>query len=105
MNDFERALTDHGQIVLKFWLHVSRDEQLARFRAREQTAFKSHKINEEDWRNRNKWPAYEVAVGDMLALTDTAHAPWHLIPANDKRYARLQVLRTACRAIQAALEA
>ena len=103
LNDFERALTSHGQIVVKFWLHVSREEQLARFRAREQTGFKTHKMNDEDWRNRNKWSAYEVAVGDMLALTDTAHAPWHLIPANDKRYARLQVLRTACRAIQAAL--
>lgn len=104
LNDFELQLAEHGQIVLKFWLHVSREEQLARFRAREQTAFKSHKINEEDWRNRRKWDAYEVAVGDMLALTDTPHAPWHLIPANDKRYARLQILRTACRAIQAALD-
>ena len=66
--------------------------------------FKTHKINAEDWRNRRKWPAYEIAVGDMLALTDTANAPWNLIPANDKRYARLQVLRTACRAIQTALE-
>ena len=104
LNELERELVDHGQIVVKFWLHISREEQLARFRSREQTAFKSHKINQEDWRNRRKWNAYEVAVGDMLALTDTAHAPWHLIPANDKRYARLQVLRTACRAIQAALE-
>lgn len=103
LNDFERELTEHGQIVVKFWLHISREEQLARFRARETTAFKQHKINEEDWRNRRKWEAYEVAVGDMLALTDTPHAPWQLIPANDKRYARLQVLRTACRAIQAAL--
>jgi len=104
LNDFERQLTDHGQIVLKFWLHISREEQLARFHSRTTTTFKSHKINEEDWRNRRKWDAYEIAVGDMLALTDTTHAPWHLIPANDKRYARLQVLRTACRAIQAALD-
>ncbi len=104
LNDFEEELTGHGQIVLKFWLHISREEQLKRFRAREETPFKLHKINEEDWRNRRKWDAYEVAVGDMLALTDTEHAPWHLIPANDKRFARLQVLRTACRAIQTALE-
>jgi polyphosphate:AMP phosphotransferase len=104
LNDFERELTDHGQIVIKFWLHISREEQLARFRSREETVFKTHKINAEDWRNRRKWPAYEIAVGDMLALTDTANAPWNLIPANDKRYARLQVLRTACRAIQTALE-
>jgi len=103
INEFERELVDHGQIVVKFWLHISREEQLARFRARETTAFKRHKINAEDWRNRRKWDAYEIAVGDMLALTDTPHAPWHLIPANNKRYARLQVLRTACRAIRAAL--
>ncbi len=104
INDFERQLTERGQIVVKFWLHISREEQLARFRAREGTAFKNHKINAEDWRNRRKWHGYEIAVGDMLALTDTATAPWHLIPANDKRFARLEVLRTACRAIQAALE-
>ena len=89
--------------MVKFWLHISREEQLARFRARETTAFKQHKINEEDWRNRRKWEAYEIAVGDMLALTDTPHAPWQLIPANDKRYARLQILRSACRAIRAGL--
>jgi len=103
INDFERDLVEHGQIVVKFWLHIGREEQLARFRARETTAFKQHKINEEDWRNRRKWDAYEIAVGDMLALTDTPQAPWQLIPANDKRYARLQVLRSACRAIRAAL--
>jgi polyphosphate:AMP phosphotransferase len=103
INDFELQLAEHGQIVVKFWLHISREEQLARFRAREQTAFKQHKINDEDWRNRRKWDAYETAVGDMLALTDTQHAPWLLIPANDKRYARLQILRSACRSIRAAL--
>ncbi len=103
INDFEHQLTDHGQIVVKFWLHISAEEQLARFRAREQTAFKQHKINEEDWRNRRKWSGYETAVGDMLALTDTPDAPWHLIPANDKRLARLTVLRTACRSIRRAL--
>jgi len=86
-------------------MHISRDEQLARFRAREVTAYKQHKINAEDWRNRRKWDAYEIAVGDMLALTDTPNAPWHLIPANNKRYARLQILRTACRQIEAILGA
>ena len=105
LNDFERQLAASGQIVVKFWLQISREEQLARFRSREETAFKTHKINEEDWRNRRKWSAYEVAVGDMLALTSTPHAPWHLIPANDKRFARLEVLRKACRAIESALAA
>jgi polyphosphate:AMP phosphotransferase len=104
INDFEEQLTEHGIIVVKFWMHISRDEQLKRFRAREATKYKRHKINEEDWRNRRKWPAYEVAVGDMLALTDSKHAPWHLIPANNKRYARLQILKCACQRISTALE-
>ena len=103
INEFEGQLTEHGTIVVKFWMHVSRDEQLRRFREREQTAYKQHKINEEDWRNRRKWSAYEIAVGDMLALTATPEAPWHLIPANDKRHARLQILKTSVKAIEAAL--
>jgi polyphosphate:AMP phosphotransferase len=105
LKDFERELTDHGQIVIKFWLHISREEQLARFRAREEVNFKKHKINEEDWRNRRKWNGYEIAVGDMLTLTDAPAARWHLLPANDKRYARLHILRTACHAIQSVLDA
>ncbi len=105
INDFEEQLFDHGSIVIKFWLQVSKEEQLARFESRQNTPYKQHKINEEDWRNRAQWKAYETAVGDMLALTDTACAPWHLVPANNKRYARLDVLRTACKRITAALEA
>ena len=103
INDFEGQLTEHGTIVVKFWMHVSQDEQLRRFREREQIAYKQHKINAEDWRNRNKWAAYEIAVGDMLALTAPPEAPWHLIPANDKRHARLQILKTSVKAIEAAL--
>ena len=102
-NDFEEQLTEHGIIVIKFWMHVSRDEQLKRFRERETTLYKQHKINAEDWRNRRKWHAYEIAVGDMLALTDKPCAPWHLIPSNNKRHARLQILRTATKAIEEAL--
>ncbi len=104
INDFERELTDHGTIVLKFWLHVSHAEQLRRFRERESTPHKRHKMNEEDWRNRRKRGAYEIAVGDMLALTDTANAPWRLVPADNKRFARLEVLRSASRHLEAALE-
>jgi polyphosphate:AMP phosphotransferase len=104
INDFERRLTDHGTIVIKYWLHVSHAEQLRRFRERENTPHKQHKINHEDWRNRRKRAAYEVAVGDMLALTDRANAPWHLVPADNKRYARLEVLRFASRRIEAVLE-
>jgi len=104
ISDFEEQLAEHGTIVLKFWMHISRDEQLRRFRAREDTAYKQHKINAEDWRNRRKWEAYEVAVGDMLALTDHPFARWHLVPANNKRHARLEILRTSCKVIEAALE-
>jgi AMP-polyphosphate phosphotransferase len=103
INEFERQLTEHGTIVVKFWMHVSQEEQLRRFRERERTAYKLHKINAEDWRNRRKWKAYEIAVGDMLALTAEAEAPWHLIPANDKRFARLQILKTSVKSIESAL--
>jgi polyphosphate:AMP phosphotransferase len=103
LNDFEAQLTEHGIVVLKFWLHLSKAEQLRRFRHREETAYKRHKINAEDWRNRRRWAGYEIAVGDMLALTDRPNAPWHLIPADNKRFARLQVLKTSCKQIDAAL--
>ena len=103
INDFEQQLVDHGIVVIKFWLQIDRDQQLRRFRAREETPYKQHKIGPDDWRNRRKWTGYEIAVGDMLALTDTPAAPWHLIPANNKRHARLQILKTACKQIEAAL--
>jgi polyphosphate:AMP phosphotransferase len=105
LNDFEAQLTEHGIIVLKFWLHLSPGEQLRRFRHREETAYKRHKINAEDWRNRRQWDAYEVAIGDMLALTDRPNAPWHLIPADNKRFARLEILKISCGQIAAALSA
>jgi polyphosphate kinase 2 (PPK2 family) len=91
--------------VLKFWLHLSKEEQLRRFRHREETAYKRHKMNHEDWRNRRQWEAYEVAVGDMLALTHRPHSPWHLVPADNKRFARLDILKFSCRQIDAAVAA
>ena len=103
LNEFERELTEHGVIVLKFWLQISKEEQLRRFRSRERTPYKSHKMNAEDWRNRRKWGSYEVAVGDMLALTSTRTAPWHLVAANNKRHARLEIIKTSCRQIELAL--
>lgn len=103
LNDFESQLAEHGTIVVKFWLHISKDEQLRRFRDRQETEYKQHKINAEDWRNRRKWHAYEIAVGDMLALTHRPQAPWHLVAANNKRHARLQVLKLACKQINDAL--
>jgi len=104
LSDFEQQLTEHGIIVLKFWLHLSKAEQLRRFRNREDTDYKRHKINAEDWRNRRKWHDYETAVGDMLALTSSRHAPWRLVAANNKRFARLEILKLSCRHIAAALE-
>ena len=101
--DFEAELVSHGIVVIKFWLQIGPDEQLKRFRAREDTPYKRHKMSDEDWRNRKKWKDYEIAVGDMLALTDTKLAPWHLVPANNKRFARLEVLKLACRQIESAL--
>ncbi len=104
INEFEQELMAHGAIVLKFWLHISHEEQLRRFRDRETTAHKRHKINDEDWRNRRKRAAYETAVGDMLALTDHRGAPWHIVPAEDKRHGRLEILRTTTRQIHAAMD-
>ena len=101
--DFEEALARWGIVVVKFWLAVSREEQLARFRSREKTPFKRFKITGEDWRNREKWPAYERAVCDMVDRTSTDVAPWHLIEANDKRWARVKVLETLCDALEKAL--
>ena len=103
INDFERQLAEHGAIVLKFWLAVTADEQLRRFREREQSPFKHFKITPDDWRNRKKWREYGAAVDDMLARTDSAHAPWHVIPSNDKRYARVQVLRHIVAALEDSL--
>jgi polyphosphate:AMP phosphotransferase len=103
INRFEEEQAEHGAIVLKFWLAITKDEQLKRFKLREKTAFKSFKITEEDWRNRKKWDLYERAICDMVERTSTAVAPWHLIPANDKLYARIAVLRTLCEALEAQL--
>ena len=103
INEFERELTDHGSIVAKFWIHISKEEQLARFKAREQQAHKRHKITDEDWRNREKWPAYEQAVNQMIAQTHTEGAPWTLVAGNNKHYARIEILKTLCQSLEKAL--
>jgi polyphosphate kinase 2 (PPK2 family) len=92
INSFERQLTDFGSIVVKFWIHISRDEQLRRFEERRRTHYKAWKLTEDDWRNREKWPLYEEAVEEMLLKTNTRNAPWHLVEGNDKYYARVQTL-------------
>lgn len=99
INRFEEQLFEHGLVVLKFWLHISAEEQLARFRAREETPHKRHKITEEDWRNREKRNEYALAVNDMVVHTSTADCPWTLVPGNDKRYARIEILKTFCDAL------
>jgi polyphosphate:AMP phosphotransferase len=105
INDFEHELSEAGAIVIKFWLQVSKDEQLRRFKEREKIEFKRFKITDEDWRNREKWDAYHRAVCDMVDRTSTGMAPWTLVEANDKNYARVKVLRTICQRIETALEA
>ena len=100
INDFEEQLIRNRTIVLKFWLHISREEQLRRFKERENTAFKNFKITPEDWRNREKWEQYEHAVCDMIDRTGTEISPWTLVEADDKQYARIKVLKTLCERIE-----
>jgi polyphosphate:AMP phosphotransferase len=104
INDFEQALARHGVVVAKFWLAISKEEQLRRFKEREKISFKRFKITADDWRNRKKWEAYEQAVCDMVDRTSTSIAPWTLVEANNKYHARIKVLKTLCRAVESALE-
>ncbi len=104
INDFEAQLTQAGIVVQKFWLQISKEEQLARFEARENTPYKRYKITDEDWRNREKWDDYRAAVNEMLARTSARNAPWNLIAGNDKRFARIQVLEIVTGALREALK-
>ncbi len=103
INDFEEQLATYGIVVAKFWIHISKEEQLRRFRERETTPYKRHKITAEDWRNRKRWGAYKDAVNDMVAHTSTGNAPWTLVAGNDKKFARVQILKTLCASLEAAL--
>ena len=104
INQFEEQLVDAGAIVIKFWLQVSKTEQLRRFREREKTAFKRFKITPDDWRNRKNWDAYEAAVGDLVDRTSTEIAPWTLVEADDKLFARLKIFKTIIKRLEAALD-
>lgn len=95
INDFEKQLTDEDYIIVKFWIHIDADEQLKRFNDRAADPYKSWKLTDEDWRNREKFDLYCEAADEMFAKTDTENAPWCLIPGNDKLYARIQVLTEA----------
>ena len=103
INDFEEQLVANGSVVIKFWLQVSKAEQLRRFEERKAVPFKQHKITDEDWRNREKWDDYNLAVCEMVDRTSTEHAPWTLVEANNKHFARLKILRTMVEAIENAL--
>ncbi len=103
--DFEDQIVEHGTVLLKFWIHIDPEEQLARFKSREVTPWKQWKLTDEDWRNREKWTDYEEAVNDMVERTSTSNAPWTLVEGNDKKYARVKVLRSVCDAMEKRLKA
>lgn len=103
INNFEEQLCEHGIVLHKYWIHISKEEQLARFQKRETVDYKRYKITPEDWRNRRKWNAYKSAVNDMVAHTSTGAAPWTLVPGNDKRFARVFILKDLTRRLKKAL--
>ncbi len=103
INAFEEQLTTYGIVLAKFWVHISPAEQLRRFKERQTIAYKQYKITEEDWRNREKWPAYQQAVDDMVKQCSTEYAPWTLVAGDDKKFARIQILQTIVERLEAAL--
>jgi polyphosphate:AMP phosphotransferase len=105
INAFEEQLVQSGGIVVKFWLAITADEQLRRFEERKNTPYKNFKITDDDWRNRDKWPEYERAIGDMIDRTSTDVAPWHVVASDDKLWSRIEVLKHLCERIEAALAA
>ena len=104
INEFEKELSDWGAAVIKFWVHIDKETQLARFTERQNTPGKEWKITEEDWRNREKWDAYEAAVDEMIARTSTENAPWYIIQSNNKYYARIQAIEIVIREIEKQIE-
>jgi polyphosphate:AMP phosphotransferase len=104
IRDFEEQLVDAGVVLLKFWLAISPDEQLRRFLERQETGYKRYKMTDEDWRNRERWAAYEAAASEMVERTGTDQAPWTLVEAEDKLHARIVVLRTVCERLEAAVD-
>ncbi|MDD5335133.1 MAG: polyphosphate:AMP phosphotransferase [Rhodoferax sp.] len=105
INAFEEQLAEAGAVVVKFWLAITPDEQLRRFNERKATPYKNFKITDDDWRNREKWPQYQRAIGDMIDRTSTDLAPWHVVASNDKLFARIEVLSTLCQRLEQAFAA
>lgn len=104
INEFESHQASVGMVICKFWLHISKEEQLRRFKDRERDPFRSHKLTAEDWRNRARWAEYAAAVEDMLGKTSTPEAPWTVVPADDKYFARVTVLETLTSALERAVD-
>ena len=104
INEFEKDLTDWGAVVIKFWVQIDKDTQLARFTDRQNTPEKQWKITDEDWRNREKWDLYEEAIDEMMQKTNTTFAPWHVLESNDKKYARIKALKIVIKAIEKKLD-
>ena len=104
INAFEEQLVEHGIVLVKYWLHVTPEEQLRRFKDRQRSPFKNWKLTDEDWRNRERWPDYARAVNEMVERTSTHLAPWTLVEANDKCFARIKVLDTVCERLAKALK-
>ncbi|KAF0217300.1 MAG: Uncharacterized protein FD167_5153, partial [bacterium] len=104
INEFEKHLTAHGTVLVKFWLHIDSDEQLKRFQERQQDTSKTWKITDEDWRNRERWHEYDRAICEMIQRTSTSYAPWTIVESVDKYYARVKTLQTVVNAIEAALK-
>ncbi len=100
INEFEAHQRSFGMVICKFWLHITREEQFRRFESREFDPYRRYKLTEEDWRNRARWNAYRLAVEQMIRKTNTPYAPWTLVEAQDKHYARVKVLRTVVEALE-----
>lgn len=100
INEFEENLHNYGTVIVKFWVHITKEEQYRRFKERETNPFKQWKLTDEDWRNREKWDIYKEAVEEMLRRTSTLYAPWTIIEGNDKPFARIKALKTVIEAIE-----
>jgi len=104
INDFEDQLLEHGIVLLKFWMHIDKEEQLRRFKAREETPHKRWKLCEEDWRNRERWDEYSLAAHEMIQQTSVKNSPWILVENQNKAYGRIKVLRAICDALEQAID-
>ena len=104
INEFEEMLTDSGILLMKFWVHITKDEQLERFKQREQIPHKQWKLTEEDWRNRERWGDYAQAVHEMIKQTSVTKSPWVLVENENKYFGRIKVLKAVCDALEKAVQ-